>query len=242
MTWTESNISIERIDACDDCVLVGIRHSNSGKVLQCYMNGRLQAAQSSPASRWTVELPPLRGNDLVTVIAVDLTDAATNHWSAVHGGGTDTRIRVEVPATIAPHGPADRWRIRLGGANTDQADVVAHEAAIYPGGRRACGWGAAFGDSGLGWDGRDAVGCGQTWGRGELGFDCAMLTWESQPLSPGVYPVEVELIDPACNVSSPTRTLVTIEGRPRPARDLAVQSYDPVTDTLVLTFSASEDM
>jgi len=151
------------------------------------------------------------------------------------------RLRVRLPQTIAPYLPTDRWRVYRGGAGDAQADREVLTAPIYPGGRRACGFGSHL-DSAFGYDAAGAAGLGATFGRGEFGFDCDLLTWTSEPLPPGTYPIRVTVLDAVGNESAALETTISLNTYARPARELAVDSYVAATDTLVLTFTLSEDI
>lgn len=241
MSYTESNITIQRIQPYDGGVMLTIGNGNSTYVLQIYRNGDLVAHQSAHTDTWTVSLSGVASTDLVLVLAVDTANAETNYWDDAYPSEVTNRLQVKFPQTIAPHLPSDVYRVYRGDAGDESATILVHEAPIYPGGRRACGFGSYFGDA-FGWDGHDCRGFGYNFGYGEFGFDCAMLEWESDPLPLGTYPVKVTVVDNAGNESTATTGSITLVAYPRPAADLAVTSYTKGTDALAFSFTESADL
>ena len=61
-------------------------------------------------------------------------------------------------------------------------------------------------------------------------------------MGPGTYPIRVVVADEHGNVSGASETDVTLNTYPRPAADVAVESYDSQTDTLELSWTPSEDI
>jgi len=242
MSYTTTGITVLEASAGGGRLLVRVANANADKLLQCYVSGVLATVQSAPAGLWTCELATVADTDLVFFLAVDPDQAHENLWAeAFAAAGAANRLRVRLPRTIAPYGPTDLWRVYRGDAGDSEATKQVLTAPIYPGGRRACGFGAEWGGS-FGYDAADAAGWGATFGRGEFGFDCDLLEWTSTPLPPGTYPISVAIIDAAGNESTAFETSVTLNTYARPARDLAVDSYVAATDTLVLTFTQSEDI
>ncbi len=83
---------------------------------------------------------------------------------------------------------------------------------------------------------------GFNFGYGEFGFDCDMLQWRTEPLPPGTYPLKLTVVDAAGNESSPAERTIDLDTWARPASGPTVESYDSGTDTLELSFTASEDI
>ncbi len=242
MTPTTEGISVRQLTHHGGRVLLRAGSEHADRVLQCYVSGALAAVQEAPGSPWMCELPGLTDTDVVALVAVDPAESYVNVWATAVGPSLPPgRLRVRLPQTIAPYGPADRWRVYLGAAGGVAAETIAHAAAIYPGGRYACGFGSHLG-SGFGWDGHEAAGWGAGWGVGEWSFDCRLPAWRSDPLAPGVYPVAVTVLNAAGDESPAFETTVTVSSYARPARNLAVSGYDRPTDTLTLTFTQSEDL
>ena len=243
MSYTEDGITIVQADAYDGGVILRLANAHADKVLQCYVNGELAAVQAAPDDTWMCELAGVSGTDAVFLLAVDPPDAQCNYWAEAYPKpGTANRLRVRMARTIAPYGSHCTWRVYRGDAGDADATIRVHEAPFYTGGRRACGFGGNFGYGGFGWDGRDAKGFGANFGYGEFGFDCEMLTWTSEPLGRGTYPVKVTVLDAAGNESTASETPITLNAYARPARSLSVAGYTQGTDTLNLTFTPSEDL
>jgi len=244
MSATTDGITEIRTVEFDGGLIVRARNAHADKVVQCYLSGGLVDWQSSPTELVEFVLTGVDDADVVFLAAVDPADARTDVWDDVfaHPATRGNRIELKTPQTIAPYLPGDRWRIRLGAAGSPQADTTVWEQEFYPFGQRACGWGAEFGGGGFGYDGVDAVGSGNSYGYGEFGFDCEMLSWRSDPLPPGTYPYEVAVLDSAGNASIAAEGTVTLDTFARPASSLTLQSYDAQTETLNLTFTASEDL
>lgn len=242
MTYTETGITDVRTVAFDGGLIVRARNTHADMRVQCYLGRRLVDVQPAPAEGVEFRLAGVTGVDSIRLLAVDADEAGEDLFDVAFGHDHGNRIRVRTPRTIAPYAPADIWRVYRGGAGAPGADTEVHRQDVYPNGHGAGGFGCHFGGGGFGWDGTDCAGFGRSFGRGEFGFDCDMLEWESQPLPPGVYPVKVTVADAAGNESPAAETAVNIDACARPARDLAVASYDPNADTIVLTFTPSEDL
>jgi len=244
MGYTTSGITITGVDEFDGGCVIRARNTNSDKVVQCYLNGELYQWQPTPAEYVEFILPSLEAGEIWFLLAVDLGEETTDYWADAFGVSEDygNRIEMAVPQVIAPYQPHDRIAFYRGDAGDGAAALKVHEQAFYPGGRRACGFGSFFGYDGFGWDGHDAVGWGYNWGVGEWGFDCEMILYETPPLPPGVYPYKVIITDPAGNDSSPTSGNITLSTYARPCSGLTVAAYNKGTDTLDLSWTASEDM
>ncbi len=244
MSHVTTGITAVRTIEFDGGLIVRARSAHADKVVQCYVAGELIDWQGAPAEAVEFVLAGVDETDVVFLLATDPDDARTNYWIDAFPAPAQrgNRIELRTPQTIAPYLPGDRWRVSLAAAGDAQADTVVWEQAFYPGGRRACGWGAEFGGGGFGFDGADAAGFGSTFGCGEFGFDCDTLSWRSDPLPPGSYPYAVAVVDEAGNVSTATAGTMTLDTYARCASDLAVASYDRATDTLTLSFAPSEDL
>jgi len=244
MSFTEDGITDLRTTEFDGGLIVRARSAHADRVVQCYVAGRLADWQTAPGEDVRFELAGVEETDLIALLAVDPTDAETDWWASAFGASDahGSRVRLRTPQTIAPYRPADRWRVYLGDAGDEQADALLWDQAVYPAAARACGWGAALGEGGFGWDGRDAAGFGLAFGRGEFGFDCEMLEVVSDPLGPGTYPYRAVVADEAGNVSAATAGEVTLDTFAGCAAALTVQSYDRATDALRLAFAPSKDL
>jgi len=244
MSYTTTGIAYLGAAYTDLGMVVRARTTHADKVIQAYVSGELLCWAWPQDGTVQFALGESLDTEMVFLLAVDPQEAQTNFWNdafpaaAQHGN----RIQVQTPQTIAPYGPGDVWKVYRGGAGEESATVLVHRQEFYPLGLRACGFGAEFGDGGLGWDAAATIGMGYNFGYGEMGFDCEMLRWTSEPLPPGVYPIKVTVEDACGNESAAYETTVTLTTYPRPPRSLAVDSYTRATDTLRLSFTPSEDL
>ena len=244
MTYETTGISILTIQPHDLGQILRAQTTHLDKVIQCYVSGRLVAWQRPRQGVVEFVLTEPVDEDLVALLAVDEQDGPTSLWEQAFGAQASysARILLRTPQHIDSYAPGDRWKAYRGEAGDNAADVLVHDQEFYPGGRRSGGWGKNWGYGGWGWSGYDCVGWGSNWGYGEWGFDCELLTWTSEALASGTYPVKITVEDAHGNESVAHETTVTIATYPRPASEAAVESLDKNTDTLVLSFTASEDL
>ncbi len=244
MSYTTSDIMLLASAAFDLGWIVRASTGHADKVIQCYVSGRLAAWRRPVEGLVEFTLANLTDDDLVFLLAVDDGEESTNYWPQAYSAGSQSgnRIAVQTPQWIGRYEPGYLWKVYLGGLGEASADTLVHKQEFYPGGRFSGGWGKGFGHGGWGWSGSDCAGWGNTWGRGEWGYDCHMLTWTSGPLPRGTYPVRATVEDEHRNESAAQDMLVTVTTYPRPATNLTVDSYDKNTDTLVLSFTGSEDV
>lgn len=243
MGYTTNGLCLMGATPHDGGVVVRAACDVGGRVVQLYVSGRLAGWAVPRAGVVEFELPVLHAADVLFLLAVDADEALVDWFAEAFPAGSDhgNRVAVRMPRRITGYLPGDRWRIYVGDAGDDQADVLVHEAEVYPQGAGACGYGSVWGGS-YGFDGSDAAGFGHTFGQGEYGFDCDQLQWTSDPLGPGEYPVRVTVVSAEGAVSSEQSQTVTVRTYPRPATGLAVTSYDAQTDTLALNWTASPDV
>ena len=223
--------------------LLRVSTTQTDKTIQCYVSGSLLGWRVPQQGTVEFFLADLRETDIVFLLAVDNADAKTNFWddafpiAVAHGN----RVRVQTPQLSLAYLPDDVWKVYLGNAGSSSADTLKHKQQFFPGGRRCCGYGLGY-SGGYGFDGSNAKGYGFNYGRGEYGFDCEMLQWLSEPLTPGTYPLRVVVESSCGNESTAYETTVELDTFARPATDLAISSYDKDTDQLVLTFTGSLDI
>ena len=244
MSHTATGQTVTRVEPTDLGLLVSVRTEHRDKLVQCYVSGELAAVAQPVGGTAEFALPAARPTDVLLFVAVSPDDAETDVLADAFptAAARGNRIVVKTPQAVAPHSPGDRWRVFRGNAGAAAATIPVHDQQVYPGGRRACGFGAYFGAGGFGWDGRDAKGFGHSFGLGEFGFDCEMLAWVSGPLPPGDYPVKAQVTDAAGNESVAAEATVTLNTYARPASGLAIDSYDKNADVLALSFAPSEDL
>ena len=242
MAFTKSGITDVRVGEYDGGLIVCARNAHAAKVVQCYVAGVLVDYQPAVEETVRFRLPGVEATDSVRLLAVDTVEGDRDYFDEAFGHAHGNRIRLRTPQTIVPYLPTDRWVVYCGDAGAGSADVRAWEQDFYPGGRRAGGFGFHFGCGGFGWDGGDARGFGHSFGYGEFGFDCEMVEYETEPLPPGTYTYKVVVMDAAGNESTAVEGTITLDTAARPASGLTVESYDSGTDTLQLSFTASEDV
>lgn len=237
-----NGISISRIDETDLGLVVTAHTVHREKVIQCYVSGDLAAWQRAENGTVRFALPQAGRGEGILLLAVDASEASRSFWAEVAGAcpAHGNRIRVRLERGLG-WSPTDTWRVYLGAAGEASAAVKVHEAALYPGGRGATGWGFVWGTGGWGYDANAAPGWGVHWGR-DWGFGLDHAEWTSDPLPRGRYPVRVTVVDASENESPSYETAVTIDTYARPAEELDVDSYDKASDTLVLSFTPSEDL
>ena len=222
---------------------LSIRTTHGDKVIQCYVSGALVSWAVPRQGSVEFVLSESLATELVLLLAVDASEAETNYWYEAFGLDPDraNRIRVQSPQLSLAYMPGDVWKVYRGGAGQSQADRLEHVQPFFPGGRGVGGYGIGYGGA-YGFDASGAKGYGANFGRGEYGFDCDMLTWTSEALAPGVYPIAVVVGDRHGNDSPPWTSEVIVTSYARPAAGLTVDSYDPSDGRLGLSFTESEDI
>ena len=212
--------------------------------VQLYISGSLSAWQYPHAGMVEFAVPTLRKTDLLFLLSVDPANAETDYFSDAFptAAAYGNRIKVQTPQLMQGFLPDDKWSVYLGAAGAVSATTLYHTQRFYPRGLYCGGYGLGYGTGGYGFDGSSAKGYGYNYGYGEYGYDCDMLTWLSAPLPPGTYPVKVVVTDIHGNESTAATDSVVIATYPRPAKDLAIDSYTLGTDTIAFTWTASADI
>lgn len=243
MSYTTDDITLVSQDEYDLGRVIRATTSHTDKYIQCYRSGRLVASQRPRGGTVTFVLAEPADEDLVFLLAVDDANADVNYWDEAFAETDDkgNRIVVETPQTILTGDPRDRWQVYIGQAGDAEATIGACDREFHSGGRRSGGWGKHWGRGGWGFSALDCAGWGNNWGIGEYGFDCEMLSWRSEPMGPGTYPVRVIVVDAHGNESSEYADTITLDTYPRPASQPRVTSYHSPSDTLTLTFEPSPD-
>ena len=242
MGYTTSGMSLVSISQGDGTLTIVIANTHTDRVIQCYLDGELIAWQPTVSDRAEFAIAGMTDISRLSFLAVDVGEGHIDYFAAAFGSTYGNRLRVRTPQIIDGYRPPDRWRAYRGNAGDGSATIKVHEQDFYPGGRYAGGFGNNFGRGGFGIDGWECRGFGAHFGMGEFGFDCGVLEWVSEPLPRGEYPVKVTVVDEAGNESTAATDTITIDTYARPAKGLAIDSYDQGTDTLVLTFTESEDL
>jgi len=220
-----------------------VRTTHDDKVIQCYVSGDLVARAKAVQGSVEFLLTESHPSDLILLVAADASEADENFWSRAFPAdpACANRIGVQTPQLSLAYMPGDVWKVYLGDAGGLQADSLKHIQPFFPGGRCTGGYGLGYGDA-YGFDASGARGYGEHYGRGEYGFDCDMLTWTSEALPPGDYPIEV-IVSSACGNDSVSWTSnVSLTSCARPASGLRVDSYNPEDGELAFSFTESEDI
>ena len=148
MSYTETGITVLSLAEYDGGMLLRVANATTADLLQCYVNGKLLAWQTVHEDTWTVDLSGVADTDLIFVLAVDSSNAETDYWDDAYPTSTvQNRLKVRIAQKIVPYLPGDRWRVYRGDAGDESAALQVYEADIYPGGRRACGFGSYWGEN-----------------------------------------------------------------------------------------------
>lgn len=244
MSYTTSGISYLGAQVFDGGRIERYSTTHTDKVIQLYVSGELYGWAEPDQGVVEFHIPDTSEVDVIFPLAVDRDNSDTDYWSdafpeaAAHGN----KIKIQTPQ-LMKYGVNDKWKVYRGDAGDEAATLLIREQDLYPGGRRASGFGLGpFGYGGFGWDGSNAKGFGYNFGYGEFGFDCDMLEHITEALPPGDYPAKIIIEDEHGNESTAATDTVTLDTYARPASALDVESYDEPTDALELSWTASPDV
>jgi len=244
MTYWTDDITIVRVDETDLGLIVTARTAHVDKVVRCYLAGELAGWQSPRDGQVRFVLTQVGPNDTVLLLAVEVGDEQIDYFQQAFAAPVlcGNRLTIALRRDLLDgRAPTDKWRIFRGGPGSSQADIRIHEAPIFPAGQGATGWGFDWANGGWGYGGSNAPGWGARWGWA-WGFGIDYLTYVSDPLDRGLYPIRVEIEDAHGNLSPAFEATVRVDGYAAPADDLAVASYDPTADTLTLSMTPSKDI
>lgn len=244
MTYWTTDITIVRIEAMGLGLTITATTAHTGKVVQCYLAGELACWQRPSDGQVRFFLPQAGPDDPILLLAVEVGDERTDYFQDAFGEAAACGNRLTITLRrdlLDGRAPTDKWRIFRGSVGAAQADILMHEAPVFPAGQGVTGWGFSWGDGGWGLSGSAAPGWGVTWGW-TWGFGIDYLTYVSDPLDRGLYPIRVEIVDAHGNISPAFESVAGVASFAAPAGDLAVTSYDPTTDTLVLSMTPSKDI
>jgi hypothetical protein len=238
MAYYTTGITVIGSEDVDGGVLLRVITTHTDKAIQCYLSGRFVAYRIPENAEVQFLLPRMLAADTLFFLAVDLDEAETDYFDDAYtvASANANRIKIVTPR-LAGQGRGLRWRVYRGDAGDASADTLVHEENYYDG--RETGYGYDYGTA-YGY-GPPYAGYGFSYGS-SYGFGADNLEWVSEPLPPGVYPVKVTVVDAAGNESTAATDTVTLTTYPRPATDLAIDSYVKGTDTLTLTWTASPDI
>jgi len=216
--------------------------THTTRTIQLYVSGLLVGARRPYDGQVQFELEGISATDVIFLLAVDHANADTDYWESAFptAAANGDRIKFRIWQQGIVYMPDDVLKLYRGDAGDGSATILIHRQQLFPGGRFCCGYGFGYGDS-YGYDGDNAPGYGHNYGY-YYGFGMHFIDWQTEPLPPGVYPVKAVIEDKHGNASTAWTDNITLTTFARPARALAVGSYTKATDTLVLTFTGSEDI
>jgi hypothetical protein len=239
VAWYEDAVESLWLDRQDgQCRVHGVTGMDC--VVQCYVSGRLIHWKRARGGQVRFDLPCLSGRESVALLGVDGEDRQRDFFREAFESVPADRIEVTVARRMA-HPPGSLLRIRVGNPGQSVADRVVSSRPVHPGGSLPGGFGQDQAGS-FGFDATATPGMDGAFGLGEMGFDAETLTWTSQPLGPGTYPVRLEIVDADGNASSPQEYQITLAGYAAPAQSPRIVSYEAPTDTLSLSWNPSEDL
>lgn len=209
--------------------------------VQCYVSGAL-VGYDLPDANGDVRfvLSGLTPQDIVFLLAVDPANAGTDYFDDAFPLANVNGNRIQLTIPIDPdYDAGDVLKAYVGPKDAGSATELVFERELFPQGGGKGGWGFNWGHH---WGyGAVGVGWGYNWGVA-WGFGQDTIQFTTGPLLRGDWPVKVTVTDKAENVSTPYTDTVTIDTYARPATGLAVDSYDSGTDTVALSWTASEDL
>lgn len=253
MGYYTTDILVIRVESGSLGLRVTAQTAHVDKVIQCYVSGVLVDWRRPEGGLVQFVLPDAGPADTIALLAVDAGEERADYWSAAvaaaasagsdgSAAGGANRIEVRFRRALADgRQVGDVWRVYRGQAGDAEAGIRVYEAPVYPGGRGGTGWGFDWGRGGWGRSSSNAPGWGQDWGD-TWGYGIDYLQYLSEPLGRGTYPLRVEVADEHGNVSDAFQALVVVDTYPAPAQNLAVCSYDPNADVLILTMTPSGDI
>jgi len=233
------------ITFCSDVVtsagrIVTVRTTHIDKVLQLYAGGELIEEREPVNGTATFTLLAVPDAAVLLVIAVDADSRGTNYWEEYFTGDDYAdKFEVSMMALNLTYSPGDVMIIYRGDAGDESAATEIHRRDVFAD-SSGIGYGLSYGDS-YGYDDGQAPGYGTCYGY-EYGIDAEQITFQSESLPRGTYPVKVVIEDSLGNESTAYETTIEVESYARPASSLAITSYTSGTDTVVLSFTPSEDI
>lgn len=228
--------------SCPSEILVEWHSTNTDKLHQIYINGRLEGTTANSDDR-KILLPyrqSYKGVITLKVYAVEFKDAFSDHSDELENETLYERIELSWPRKMSlPYeGSVDIYS--NGGEGEIDFTVTANTGPVWnwPCLKDKSGFGlCGFGQSDFGYDGSSAPGFGvMNFGTGEFGFDADMVRWQSRQLSSGRYKYGIVVKDRfgVCDVGESVSDEITVVEGPDPADALKVESFNKQNNTLVL--------
>ncbi len=239
MGWYEDAIQSLWIRRSPGQTLVQATSGRSSPV-QCYVSGRLLEWQHPDQGGVCFELPELAERESVALLGVEDGCQEEDYFCQAFPQVPAERIHLQLPRRLKDP-PGSTIRIKLGSAGSTIADRVVRSIPIHPNGKLPGGLGQSLRGA-FGFDGTCAAGLSGAFGLGEMGLDARGLSWTSEPLGPGTYPVRVEVVDADGNPSAPQDFQITLRSYASAASAARIENYHGDTDTLELSWTPSEDL
>jgi len=221
-------------------IVVQWRSSETGKLFQVYVNGRLAGVTADPEQRMLLAPYDHSHPAAIEIVAVDAAEKDVDYAGELTGFTRDdgSHVLLSWPRLgTMPLGSEARVCWNDGDGEIDYDNPIATQA-VWGDPTEKWGYGLdGFGEVGFGYSG-GAIGFGRgAFGLGEFGFDAEMMTFESEALPLGTYCLAVRLADATGNLDEGDVTSVELSIDPLPeAPILALESYDKV-EGLVLSIT-----
>jgi len=207
--------------------------------VQCYVAGELVDSQIPAGTGVEFNISPPGDYEYIRLLAVDADSAEVDYFADAFPNDAGNKIRVRTPTLCGDYARGELWRVYLD-------DTLIKEQPVWPlwkkpesatsriGGRGRC--------RGI-YRGFETYGSGRGNWRGlQRGYEPVTLLHETDAQIPGTLNIKSCIVDAAENESTATEENITLDTYPQPPSDLTIESYDQGSDTLVLNFTASDDV
>ena len=220
-------------------VLLCWRSDETTRLFQAYVNKKLTAVTAIPQQRMMLVEYDHTHPAAIELAAVDPADKFTDFSSELGGFTSADGTHVKLGWPRRGSLPLDSvakiyWDAGSGVIDTDNP---LDQVLIWSDERDKWGWGLdRFGRGDFGYSGTGAPGWGLgVLGQGEFGFDAEMMAYESDELLGGRYKFALRLFDTRGTPQQDELEIFEVFIDPIPeAPMLIIDSYNPVSDTLVL--------
>jgi len=222
--------------------LVTWRSCHSAMLHQVYVNGRFAGVTIDAEQRRLVIPSPcsLESAVRVEVVAVEPAEADVD-FACQLGQRVVSDGRVRLTLLRSQTLPAEATVNIYSDNGTGQIDyedaLNVSPIAIWACARDKVGFGMTqFGAGDFGYDAAASMGFGKgVFGRAEFGLDADLIEWTSPALPAGEYRFGAKVSDARGNEGPASETdPITVVPAPKPAEDLGVASFDPLTNQLTL--------
>ena len=221
---------------------LSFRSPHAGAHHQLYVNGRLADATDTPDQR-SFHLDP-DGPALVAVAAVPAERRWEDLWRQLPPEALPSwvyRPRVLRSPALAAGDVVEVLGDHAAGGAVDESPLAS--AAAWPAWASRWSFGQdLFGGGAFGWDGALAPGLGEgAFGGGPFGLDADLIDLSAELAEEGAHAIVLRTRSPDGTCTDAPQPPVTSAPPPAPPTGLAVESYDPPTGALTLSWSLSPD-